>query len=441
MTVEERGLKPGDKIRIIVSHPSWAKPFSTKLITITDDGYFFYNLLKAVLEYVEYKSVPLNEVVVEVQCTKIPRGSGRLTITKDNSGRKRCIITVKNSDTMCLARAIVTVHANINKNKWTKSQLKNGFNDSRVLQGTEALKLHEGAGVPISDHGNTLEDVETFAKHLGVQINIIDEDYFNEITFTTKTDSDEIIYLYKNKNHFDVITSMPAFLAKDYYCHTCRKGYTRRDKHKCPDKCLACFKTEKHTGGKIICNKCNRTFFGQKCYDEHLRNRSKGEKRDVVCEIVQKCLECKRTVSGLKQHICGHATCINCKEYCDPQTHQCYMLPVETKGGACTRDPVCHGPKKDWCLCCKTRTTKYMFYDLETRQDTGTHVVNYVNAQDFDGNEFTFKIIEEFCKFVFTDRHKGYTFIAHNAKSFDAQFILKYCIDNAITEQKLCTWL
>ena len=161
-------------------------------------------------------------------------------------------------------------------------------------------------------------------------------------------------------------------------------------------------------------------------------NRSKGEKRDVVCEIVQKCLECKRTVSGLKQHICGHATCSNCKEYCDPQTHQCYMLPVETKGGACTRDPVCHGPKKDWCLCCKTRTTKYMFYDLETRQDTGTHVVNYVNAQDFDGNEFTFKIIEEFCKFVFTDQHKGYTFIAHNAKSFDAQFILKYCIDNAI---------
>ena len=33
LTVEERKLKPGDKIRIIVSHPSWASPFSTKLIT------------------------------------------------------------------------------------------------------------------------------------------------------------------------------------------------------------------------------------------------------------------------------------------------------------------------------------------------------------------------------------------------------------------------
>ena len=73
-----------------------------------------------------------------------------------------------------------------------------------------------------------------------------------------------------------------------------------------------------------------------------------------------------------------------------------------------------------------------MFYDFETQQETGTHIVNYVNAQDFDGNEHTFWAIDEFCKFIFNIRHKGYTFIAHSAKSFDAQFILKYCVDNAI---------
>ena len=101
LTVEDRDLKPGDKIRIIVSHPSWAHPFSTKLITITDDEQFFYTLLKAVLEYVEYKAVPLNEVKVEVQSTKILPGKGRhIKISKDNTGCKRCIITVKNTDTM-----------------------------------------------------------------------------------------------------------------------------------------------------------------------------------------------------------------------------------------------------------------------------------------------------------------------------------------------------
>ena len=94
------------------------------------------------------------------------------------------------------------------------------------------------------------------------------------------------------------------------------------------------------------------------------------------------------------------------------------MLHVETKGGTCTCETLCTGPKKDWCLCCKMRTIKYMFYDLETQQNTGTHVVNYVNAQDFDGNEYTFENIASFCKFVF--EHEGYTFIAHNAKNFDA---------------------
>ena len=382
------------------------------------------------MEYVEYKEVPLNEVVVEVQSTKIPRGKGRLTITKDNRVQKRCIITIKNTDMICLSRAIVTVRANLNKGKYTKSQVKNGFNDPRAFQRTEALKLHEDAGVPITGYGNTLEDMNTFAKHLGIQINIVDADYFNEITYTVNNNANEIIYLHKNKNHYDVITSMPSFLAKKYYCHTCKKGYTRRDKHKCPGKCLSCFKTEQHTGDKIFCGKCNCTFFGQKCYEEQLRNRSKGGKRSVVCELVQKCLKCHCTVSDLKKHVCGYSTCNNCKLYCDPKMHRCYMLPVETKGGTCTRETPCAGPKKDWCLCCKTRTTKYMFYDLETQQNTGMHVVNYVNAQDFDGNKYTFENIEWFCEFVF--EHEGYTFIAHSAKSFDAQFILKYCIDNAI---------
>ena len=115
---------------------------------------------------------------------------------------------------------------------------------------------------------------------------------------------------------------MPAFLGKKYYCHTCNKSYTRRDKHKCPNKCLACFKTEQHTGDKITCSKCNRRFFGQKCYDEHLRDRSKGGKRDVMRELIKKCLKCNCTVTDLTKHVCGYTTCNNCKSYCDPQNTQ-----------------------------------------------------------------------------------------------------------------------
>ena len=125
---------------------------------------------------------------------------------------------------------------------------------------------------------------------------------------------------------------MPVFLGKDYYCHTCKKSYKCRDKHRCPNKCLACFKTEQHTGDKIMCGECNRLFFGQKCYDEHLRNHSKGKKRDIVCGLVQKCLKCNRTVSDLSKHkINGD---VMGEVIRDPSK----TITIEKKG-AITRDP------------------------------------------------------------------------------------------------------
>ena len=391
MTINERGLVTGDKIRLIVSHFSWVKPFSMKLIRITNDKNFIYDLIKAVLELVEYKSVPLNELQIEVQSTKIPRGKGRLRVTKDNLARKGSVICIKNTDTICQARAIVTAVANINKSKWTKSQLKNGFNKSRKLQRDEALKLHEEAGVEINDFGSTLENVNTFAKHLGIQIKIVDSDYFNEIIHTTDEESIEgkMIYLYKNGNHYDVITSMPGFLGKNYYCDTCKKSYMGRDRHRCPKKCLSCFKYNGECeGSKITCNDCNRTFFAQKCFDEHKRERGKN---DVVCDLVKKCSKCKKTVLDLEKHICGYSECNNCREYCDLQDHKCFMKIVETKGGHCTRNNICENLKPDdRCKCCKTRTNGYMFYDFETQQDTGTHIVNHVNVQNFWGEENTF---------------------------------------------------
>ena len=270
---------------------------------------------------------------------------------------------------------------------------------------------------------------------------------------------------------------------------------------------MSCFSYDSGCKGReITCNNCNRMFLGQKCFDEHKQNRSKGDKPDIICNVIQKCLKCKRTVTNLKTHVCGFSECSNCKEYCNLQDHKCFMKVVETKGGHCTKFPnatVVNEKTKtakseeeiqlikavrsigwtmeeiedmvDWtkeeieevlnctdeeiknmknpskfnigcgnlrpkyrCLCCKTYTHNYMFYDFETQQNTGTHIVNYVNVQDFEGNEWIFNTIDEFCNFVFQDKHKKYTFIAHNSKSFDAQFILKYCVENGI--QPFCIY-
>ena len=208
----------------------------------------------------------------------------------------------------------MTALASINKHKWTESQLKHGFKGLRKLQENEAFKLHEEAGVEFNEVGSTREDVTKFAKHLKIQINIVDGDQFNDLIFTNENEHDgQMIYLYKNKSHFDVITSMPAFLGKNYYWHTCKKSYTKRDRHKCPAKCIACFKyfpDGKKCSNKVIpCEKCNRSFFGIECFMEHKRERASGGKSDIVCERVVKCLKCERTIttSDDENHICGYS--------------------------------------------------------------------------------------------------------------------------------------
>ena len=193
-------------------------------------------------------------------------------LTKDTVSRKRSIVTVKNDDTTCLVRSIVTAMANLHPEKWTKTQLQDSFNKSRKLQKKQALKLHEEAQVEINDYGNNLSDIETFAEYLRIET---DAEQFNSIVYTANKGSEDKIYLLKTRNHFDVIKSLTAFYDMPYYCHKCKKAYTKRDKHKCPSKCLSCFtyaKDIKCECKEIICEKCNRKFFGKRCFKNRLKN-------------------------------------------------------------------------------------------------------------------------------------------------------------------------
>ena len=115
------------------------------------------------------------------------------------------------------------------------------------------------------------------------------------------------------------------------------------------------------------------------------------------------------------------------------------MKKIKAKGGYCTvngKEPCKNNDsvkKKDWCHSCRTYTEKYMFYDFEATQNTGTHTVNLSIAQDFEGKEYIHNSIEEFCKGFLNDKFKGYTFIAHNSKGYDCQFVLKWLIDGGRT--------
>ena len=435
---KRRNLSNNDMLRIVIQNEELPKAISTKFKKVKD---FELGDLENIIKILEYRAIPIENCKIVVQSVKIPTGKGRLYLTKDTISRKNCIITVKNDDSTCLARSIVRALANLHPEKWTKNQLKNGFNGSRKLQKDESMKLHKEANVEINEYGNDLADVETFAKHLEIEINIIDSEVFNTIIYTANKGTEDKIYILKTRNHFDVIKSLTAFNDTPYYCHDCNKAYTKRDKHKCPSKCLSCFtfsKDGKCEGQEIACKKCNRKFLGKKCFKNHLKNRSKAEnKTDTVCNSVKKCLDCSRIITGkyVDSHKCGYCECNNCGKYVD-SSHKCYMKKLRPKGGNCLNKMPCKNnssiKKTDWCYSCRTYTEKYIFYDFECTQNTDIHTVNLSIAQDFDGNEYVHNSIDEFCKYFLNDKYKEYTFIAHNSKGYDSHFVLKWLIDQGI---------
>ena len=337
---KRRNLSNNDMLRLVIQNEELPNAISTKFNKVQD---FKLGDLDNIINILEYRAIPIEKCKIVVQSVKIPTGKGRLYLTKDTISRKGCIITVKNDDTTCLARSIVTAMANLHPEKWTKTQLHDGFNKSRKLQKEQAMKLHEEANVEINDYGNDLSDIEKFAKHLDIEINIIDGEQFNSIVYTANKGSEDKIYLLKTMNHFDVIKSLTAFYDTPYYCHECKKAYTKRDKHKCPSKCLSCFTYKKDTkceGKEIVCKKCNRKFFGNRCFKSHLKNRSKVVgKTDIVCDTVKKCLDCSRIITGnyVNNHKCGYSECTNCGMYVD-KDHKCYLKKVKAKGGLCTVD-------------------------------------------------------------------------------------------------------
>ena len=232
-----RKLSNNDMLRLVIQNEELPDAISMKFNKVQD---FKLGDLETIINILEYRAIPIEKCKIVIQSVKIPTGKGRLYLTKDTISRKRAILMIKNDDTTCLARSIVTAMANLRPEKWTKTQLHDGFNKLRKLQKKQALKLHEEAQVEINDYGNELSDIEIFAKHLGTEINIIDAEQFNSIIYTANKGSKDKIYLLKRRNHFDVIKSLTTLYDTPYYCHKCvnkcKKAYTKRDKHKCPFK-------------------------------------------------------------------------------------------------------------------------------------------------------------------------------------------------------------
>ena len=114
-----RKLSNKDMLRLVIQNEELPNAISTKFNKVQD---FKLGDLETFINILEYRAIPIEKCKIVVQSIKIPPGKGRLYLTKDTISRKNCIITVKNDNTICLARAIVTAHANLNPERWSNTQ-------------------------------------------------------------------------------------------------------------------------------------------------------------------------------------------------------------------------------------------------------------------------------------------------------------------------------
>ena len=129
-----RKLSDKDMLRLVIQNEELPNAISTKFNKVQD---FKLADLENVINILEYRAIPIEKCKIVVQSIKIPTGKGRLYLTKYTVSRKNCIIMVKNDDTICLVRAIVTAHANFKPERWSNTQLKM---DLTVLESYKSSK-------------------------------------------------------------------------------------------------------------------------------------------------------------------------------------------------------------------------------------------------------------------------------------------------------------
>ena len=416
------GMDPNDQVRFILRSEQLETPISLPFLTVEQltTERVFSQIERVIQSNQEFR---LNDTVtIDINHVKTPQGSGkskRSTFNiRDHLKEKKSIIRINNKDDFCLARALAVSIARI-ENDPKYNQI---IRSDRPVQLERALDLHQAANVPLGPCG--IDEVKLFQNYLtNYQIIIVSGTHNNSIIYPPKppgTDEKPIISLYFHNNHFDVITKLPGFLSKVYFCPRCHKGYNTTTDHICSAMCRSCRGFGCVLEGEgIVCNECTRLFKSQACYDHHKNDSIDGGGR-TVCEAVRECEKCGNAMDVRKirdgGHICGKK-CRTCGLILNQEDtdHKCYIQQLEQEE--------------------ESSYNHLLFFDFEATQEHGTHCPNLCVVHDEEREVALFQgkdTVKNFCEWLFTPEHKGCIVVAHNFQGYDGYFINEYLIDNAI---------
>ena len=411
------GMDERDQVRFVLRSEQLETPISIPflpLAQLTPERVF--SAVQRVIQ--SNRDFRLNDTVtVDLIHVEAPQGSGRskrnVVSIKEHLHKKGSVITIKNHDNLCLARALVVAIAKV----------ENAPNYSYLLrqdraQQIKARELHANANVPLGPCG--LEEVDLFQKYLtAYEINIVSGNHDSAIIYPKDgVHSNDIkpIYLYLHDNHYDVITSMPGFLSTSYFCHKCRRAYSNKFDHLCPGMCKSCRSYECNVNEPMQCAQCKRTFKSRACYERH-KERMNGAKS--ICETIRKCEKCNKSMDVRqlsKGHICGKK-CSNCGIILEDaeNEHECYIQKIEQSEDS--------------------QYNELLFFDFECKQETGEHEPNLCIVHNEAGDEWIFEgndTTKNFYKWLFSKEHQGCIVVAHNFQGYDGYFIQDFLNKNAM---------
>ena len=394
-------MDPKDQVRFVLRSQQLDTPISIPFLPVErlTTKRVFSQIERVIQSNQEFR---LNDTVtVDIIHVVAPEGSGKskakrtIVNIRDHLKNKKSVITIHNNDSLCLARALVVAVARL-ENDPKFNQIKRS---NRDVQLERALQLHQAANVPLGPCG--MDEVKLFQQYLtNYQIIVVSGDHNNSIIYPTKppdTDDKQSIFLYYHNNHFDVITKLPGFLNRCYFCHRCHKCYDHTSDHLCQGMCRSCraFGCVLQGDG-IVCNECNRLFKNQACYDHHKEPINGGGRS--VCEVVRKCGK-STDVRKLKNgHICGKK-CRTCGVILNQEDtdHQCYIQPLEEEE--------------------ESSYNHLLFFDFESTQEHGTHCPNLCVVHDEEKEVALFQgedTVKKFCEWLLTPEHKDCIVVAHN---------------------------
>ena len=101
-----------------------------------------------------------------------------------------------------------------------------------------------------------------------------------------KKDTTFLYLLYDaSLNHFDLITSMKAFLERNYWCDYCKIAFMNKNTHRCKFVCNSCrsFNCDNSSVDRfpkpLQCENCSKLLFSDACTLTHLLEFCKKAKR------------------------------------------------------------------------------------------------------------------------------------------------------------------